>query len=47
MNKDDFSFENWGMAFNELLKQSPLGKSYLEVIENMLTENQKKDLYQV
>ena len=46
MNKDDFSFENWGMAFNELLKQSPLGKSYLEVIENMLTENQKKDLYQ-
>lgn len=46
LNKDDYSFENWGMEFNERFRGSLLGKSYMEMIENMLTENQKKDLYQ-
>lgn len=46
MNRDEYSFEKWGMTFNEKFKESTLGKSYLEMIENMLTDNQKKDLYQ-
>lgn len=46
INRDEYSFEKWGMTFNEKFKESTLGKSYLEMIENMLTDNQKKDLYQ-
>ncbi|WP_143019725.1 hypothetical protein [Niabella drilacis] len=46
MNRDDYSFENWGMAFDERIKKSTLGKSYLELIDSILSDNQKKDLYQ-
>jgi len=46
INRDDYSFEKWGMEFNERFKQSTLGKSYLDMIDGMLTDNQKKDLYQ-
>ncbi len=46
MNRDEYSFEKWGMTFNEKFKKSTLGKSYLDMIENMLTDSQKKNLYQ-
>ncbi len=46
LNRDEYGFEKWGMTFNEKFKESTLGKSYLEMIENMLTDNQKNDLYQ-
>lgn len=46
INRDEYSFENWGMGFTERFKQSTLGKSYLDMIDGMLTDNQKKDLYQ-
>lgn len=46
MKNDEYGFEKWGMAFNERMKNSTIGKSYLEMIENMLSTNQKKDLYQ-
>lgn len=46
INKDEYNFEKWGMAFNERFRLSPLGKSYMESIENMLTENQKENDYQ-
>lgn len=46
MDREEYSFEKWGMAFNERFKNSTLGKSYMDTIENMLVESQKKDLYQ-
>jgi len=46
MDRDEYSFEKWGIGFNERFKQSALGKSYTEMIEAMLTANQKNDLYQ-
>lgn len=46
MKREDYSFEKWGMAFNEKFGNSQLGKSYLEMVENMLTDKQKNDQYQ-
>jgi hypothetical protein len=46
MKPDEYSFEKWGIAFNSKFKDSPVGKTFLEVIESMLTDSQKDDLYQ-
>ncbi len=46
MNRDEYSFDKWGIAFNERLRQSSLGKSYLELVDSMITENQKDNFYQ-
>ncbi len=46
MNRNEYSFERWGIEFNEKLKSSKIGKSFIEMIEGMLTGDQKKDLYQ-
>lgn len=45
MKPHEYSFEKWGTAFNTKFKESPVGKTFLEVIESMLTDNQKGDLY--
>ena len=46
LNRDDFSFEQWGLGFNERLKRSPIGKSFMDMIDDMLTGTQKDDSYQ-
>jgi hypothetical protein len=46
MMPGEYSFENWGAAFNTRFKDSPVGKTFLELIESILTDNQKGDLYQ-
>ena len=45
MDADDYSFEKWGLGFNERFKSSPFGKSFLEMIGDMISGKQKDDLY--
>lgn len=45
INRDDFSFEEWGMMFNDKFKESPLKKTFLETVDDMLTEAQKENFY--
>ncbi|RXK81463.1 hypothetical protein [Filimonas effusa] len=44
-NRDDYSFEKWGMDFNERLMDTSMGKTFEEFINGLLTENQKSNLY--
>lgn len=44
LKSDSFNFQKWGMEFNEKLKDK-LGKSFLEMIDGMILENQKDDFY--
>ncbi len=45
MNRDNYSFEKWGLGFNEKFRETSFGKTYLEMIDNLLTDNQKNDFY--
>lgn len=45
LKSDDISFLNWGIEFNERLKSSPIGKSFIEMIEGMVTDNEKDNMY--
>jgi hypothetical protein len=45
LDRDIYSFEKWGLEFNEKFKQTGIGKTYLEMIDSMLTHNQKQDFY--
>lgn len=45
LQRDNFSFDKWGLEFNEKFKDSGVGKTFLEVIENMLTDSQKNEFY--
>lgn len=45
-DRDEYSFEKFGMGFNEQLKQTSLGKTFVELVDSILTENDKKDPYQ-
>lgn len=45
MTTDSYNFERWGMEFNERLRSSVNGRSFLEVIESMLVTDQKNDFY--
>lgn len=45
LNRETYSFEKWGLAFNEKFKETGVDKTYLQMIDNMLTDNQKKDFY--
>lgn len=42
LNSNSYSFHKWGMEFNEKLKDK-LGKTFLEMIDGMILENQKDD----
>jgi len=44
IDSDNYSFHLWGMEFNQKLKEH-WGKSFLEVIDGMLLEDQKGDFY--
>lgn len=43
---DSYIFEKWGMAFNEKFKETGFGKTFLEMVDNTLGENQKQNFYQ-
>ncbi|MDF3077579.1 MAG: hypothetical protein K0S09_1468 [Sphingobacteriaceae bacterium] len=45
MNHDDYSYEKWGMEFNERFREKLSGMSFMDNIDNMLLEKQKNDLY--
>jgi hypothetical protein len=45
MNRDEYSFEKWGLAFNERMKETVIGKSYLEMVDGLLLDRQKNDFY--
>jgi hypothetical protein len=45
MDNTTYSFQNHGMSFNEKLRKTSFGKTYLEMVESMLLENQKQDSY--
>jgi hypothetical protein len=44
MQSDSYSYKLWGMGFNEKLKDKH-GKSFLEMIDSMLAEKQKDNLF--
>ena len=46
LDKEDISFELWGLEFNERFKNSPFGKTFIEMVEGVLTENEKNNFYQ-
>jgi hypothetical protein len=41
MDRDTYSFEKWGTKFNEKFKETSIGKSFTEMIESLLPENEK------
>jgi hypothetical protein len=43
VDSNDYSFSNWGMKFDQKLKESLFGKSFLEILELSLTEEQKNN----
>jgi hypothetical protein len=45
MNRENFSFEKWGLEFNQKFKETGVGKSYLEMVDSLLTDKQKDDFY--
>jgi hypothetical protein len=45
MDSNDYSFAKWGMGFNEAFRNTALGKTFLEVIDNMLLDSQKNNIY--
>lgn len=45
MNRDTYSFEKWGLSFNEKFKETGFGKTFLEMVEGTLGEKQKDDFY--
>jgi hypothetical protein len=45
MDRENFSFEKWGLAFNEKFKETGVGKTYLEMVDSLLTDKQKDDFY--
>ncbi len=45
INRDNYSFETWGMSFNEKFKETGFGKTFLEMVDSTLGEKQKDDFY--
>lgn len=45
MNQNDYSYEKWGMEFNERFREKLSGMSFMDTIDNMLLDKQKNDLY--
>lgn len=43
IDRDNYSFEKWGLEFNVKFKETGIGKTYLEMVDSMLTDNQKND----
>ena len=41
MDRETYSFEKWGKNFNEKFKETSIGKSFTEMIESLLPENDK------
>lgn len=46
LNRDEYSFDKFGMGFNERLKDTAIGKTFTELLDSILTDNDKKDPYQ-
>lgn len=46
VDRDKYSFEKWGMAFDEKFKETGFGKTFLEMVDSTLGENQKDNFYQ-
>lgn len=44
IKSDSYSYQNWGMQFNEKIKET-LGKTFLELIDGILLEKQKNDFF--
>lgn len=45
LDRDEYSFDKWGIGFNERLKQTSIGKTFTELVDFILTQDQKNDLY--
>ena len=45
LDREVYSFDKWGLDFNERFKTSTFGKTFLQTIEFMLTDKQKDDFY--
>jgi hypothetical protein len=45
LDSNEFSFEKWGMEFDKRFRHTNVGKTFSEVIEQMLPENQKNDFF--
>jgi len=43
LDRDTYSFEKWGLGFDEKFRETAFGKSFLDVIDGMLVNNQKDD----
>jgi hypothetical protein len=46
VDRDKYSFEKWGMAFDEKFRETGFGKTFLEMVDSTLGENQKVNFYQ-
>lgn len=45
VNTDDYKFENWGLAFNEQLEKTLIGKKFTEILRLMTSANSKQDFW--
>lgn len=43
LDREIYGYEKCGLEFNQNLKDSPFGKSFLEIVDSAILENQKKD----
>lgn len=46
VNRDDYSFDKWSFEFGERMKDTTLGKSFTELVDQITTEADKSDPYQ-
>jgi hypothetical protein len=46
MNSDEYSFEKFGMGFNDKFREGKIGKSFLEFVDSILSENDKHNPYE-
>jgi hypothetical protein len=46
VDRDKYSFEKWGMEFDEKFKETGFGKTFLEMVDSSLGESQKNNFYQ-
>jgi len=45
LNTEDYNYKNWGLAFNEQLEKTTVGKKFTEILRLMSSSNDKQDYW--
>jgi hypothetical protein len=45
IDREEYSFEKWGMDFDQKFGQTAIGKTFTDLIDQMIPEHQKDDFY--